>query len=158
MEAEMNEQKQTETENAAKETGGSPMAMGMGMAKKMMAQMGQGGSPFEIMQNMMAQMRSGDDKPPMEKMMGMCMGMCSEMLTAIPRINAMGVFATPELQNEFAGWLDQYEEKVAAALAEGDKDTAALAAAVGVNEDSVRYLVARLAASGKIDLIARLRH
>jgi len=91
-------------------------------------------------------------------MMGMCMGMCSEMLTAIHRINAMAVFATPELENGFAGWLDQYEEKVAAALAEGDKDTAALAAAVGLNEDSVRYLVARLAAAGKIELVAQLRH
>ena len=69
MEVEMDEQKQTETESAPKETsgGGNPMTMGMGMAKKMMAQMGQGGSPFEMMQKMMAQMRSGDDKPQMEK-------------------------------------------------------------------------------------------
>ena len=155
----MDEQKQTETESAQKETsgGGSPMAMGMGMAKKMMAQMGQGGSPFEMMQKMMAQMRSGDDKPQMEKMMGMCMGMCSEMLTVIHQINAIAVFATPELRDAFAGWLDQYEEKVVAALADGDKDTAAFAAAVGLGEDSVRYLVARLAAIGKIDLVARLR-
>jgi hypothetical protein len=35
---------------------GSPMQMGMAMANKMMAQMGQGGSPFEMMQKMMAQM------------------------------------------------------------------------------------------------------
>ena len=155
----MDEQKQTETESAQKETsgGGSPMAMGMDMAKKMMAQMGQGGSPFEMMQKMMARMRSGDDKPQIEKMMGMCMGMCSEMLTAIHQINAMAVFATPELRDAFAGWLDQYEEKVVAALADGDKDTAALTAAVGLGEDSVRYLVARLAAIGKIDLVARLR-
>lgn len=156
----MDEQKQAESESAATESsggGGSPMAMGMGMAKKMMAQMGQGGSPMEMMQKMMAQMRSGDGKPPMEKMMGMCMGMCSEMLTAIHRINAMAVFATPELRETFADWLDQYEEKLTAALADGDKDIAALATAVGLGEDSVRYLVARLAATGKIDLVARLR-
>ena len=154
----MDEQKQTESENAAKEASvGGPMAMGMGMAKKMMAQMGQGGSPMEMMQKMMAQMRAGDGKPPMEKMMGMCMGMCSEMLTAIHRINAMAVFATPELRDAFAGWLDQYEGKVAAALTDGDKDIAALAAAVDLGEDSVRYLVARLVATGKINLVARLR-
>ena len=154
----MDEQQQAESEGAAKEAsgGGSPMAMGMGMAKKMMA--GQGGSPMEMMQKMMAQMRAGDGKPPMEKMMGMCMGMCSEMLTAIHRISAMAVFATPELRDVFADWLEQHEGKVAAALADGDKDTAALAAAVGLGEDSVRYLVARLAAAGKIDLVARLRH
>jgi hypothetical protein len=134
------------------------MGMGMGMMKKMMAQMGQGGSPFEMMQKMMAQMRSSDSKAPMEETMGMCMGMCSEMLAAIHRINAMAVFATPELQNAFADWLDQYEQKIAAALADGDKDSTALAAAVGLGEDSVRYLLARLAASGKIDLVARVRH
>jgi len=105
----------------------------------------------------MAQMGHGDDKPPMEKMMGMCMGMCSEMLTAIHRINAMAVFATPELQNAFADWLDQHEKKVAEALAGGEKDAASLAAATGLSEDSVRYLVARLAATEKIDLVARLR-
>jgi len=156
----MDDQKHAETKGPPKEAGGGgPMAMGMGMAKKMMAQMGQGGSPFEMMQKMMAQMRSGDDKKPaMEKMMGMGMGMCSEMLSAIHRINAMAVFATPELQNQFADWLGQHEEKVAATLADGDKDIAALAAAVGLGEDSVRYLVARLAATGKIDLVARLRH
>ena len=44
--------------------------------------------------------------------------------------------------------MDQYEEKVAAALVNGDKDTAALAGAVGLGEHSVRHLVARLAASG----------
>ena len=158
MEVEMDEPKQTESESAAKETsGGGPMAMGMEMAKKMMAQMGQGGSPMEMMQKMMAQMRTGDGKPPMEQMMGMCMGMCSEMLNAIRQTNALAVFATPELQHIFTVWLDQYEEKVAAALADGDKDTAALAAVVSLGEDSVRYLVVRLAAAGKIDLTARLR-
>jgi hypothetical protein len=36
--------------------------MGMGMAKKMMAQMGQG-SAMEMMQKMMAQMKQGEGKP-----------------------------------------------------------------------------------------------
>lgn len=59
----------------------NPMSMGMAMAKKMMAQMGREGSPFEMMQKMMAQMSQGEAKPPLEKMMGICMGMCSEMLS-----------------------------------------------------------------------------
>ncbi len=37
----MDDQKQPATHGAAKETGGGPMAMGMGLAKKMMAQIGQ---------------------------------------------------------------------------------------------------------------------
>lgn len=75
-------------ENDHEETGkpkgssdeGGPMAMGIAMAKKMMAPDGQGGSPMEMMQKMTAQM-SGDGKPPMEKMMGMC----SEMLNGSAR-------------------------------------------------------------------------
>jgi hypothetical protein len=143
----MDEQEQTETESAAKESGGgSPMAMDMAMMKKMMAQMGSGGEgPMAVMQKMMGQMGQGkpvaEAESPMQHMMGMCMSMYSETLTA-----------TPELQNAFAGWLDQYEEKVASAPTDGDKDTAALAVAVGLSEDSVRYLVMRLAATGKVDL------
>ena len=133
---------------------GGPMAMGMGMAKKMMAQMGQGG-PMEMMQKMMAQMSHGEGKPPMEKMMGMCMGMCAEMLTGLRQTNALAVFATPELQHVFGEWLKDLETKAEAAIAQGEKDAAALASALNLSEDSARYVLARLAASGKVTLVAR---
>ena len=75
--------KQPETQGPPNETsGGSPMAMGMGMAKRMMAQMGQGGSPFEMMQKMMAQMRSGQGKPPMEPLTSVCCRSASGGLVA----------------------------------------------------------------------------
>jgi hypothetical protein len=62
----------------------SPMAMCMEMARKMMSQMGAGGSPMEMMQKMMAKMGGqAEDKPQMEKMMSMCIGMCSEMMGMI---------------------------------------------------------------------------
>ena len=45
----------------------NPMAMGIGMAKKITGQMGQVGSPMEMMQKMVAQMSQGEGNPPMEK-------------------------------------------------------------------------------------------
>ncbi|MDA8233099.1 MAG: hypothetical protein M0006_17350 [Magnetospirillum sp.] len=149
------EEPQASQAKSADAESGGPMAMGMGMAKKMMAQMGQGGGPMEMMQKMMAQMSHGEGKPPMEKMMGMCMGMCAEMLTGLRQTNALAVFATPELQHAFGEWLKDLESKAEAAVAQGEKDAAALASALNITEDSARYVLARLAASGKVMLVAR---
>ena len=133
---------------------GGPMAMGMGMARKMM---GQGGSPMEMMQKMMAQMGQGGGPPQMQHMMQMCVGMHAEMLDAIRRAAAMAAFATPALQQAFDAWLKALEDKAAAAVAEGEKDVAALAAALGIDEESARYVLGRLAANGKVTLVARPR-
>jgi hypothetical protein len=65
------------------------------------------------------------------------------------------LFATPEIQQVFAEWLNQLEDKATGLLVEGDRDAAALARALGVSEDSARYVLARLAASGKIALSGR---
>jgi hypothetical protein len=46
-----------EQEKSSKGTEGSPMAMGMAMAKKMMGQMGPGGGPMETMQKMIGPKR-----------------------------------------------------------------------------------------------------
>ena len=103
------------------------VAVGMAIAKKMMG------------------------ASPMAKMMGMC----AEMLTMMRQTNALAVFATPEIQQVFAEWLNQLEDKATGLLVEGDRDAAALARALGVSEDSARYVLARLAASGKIALSGR---
>ena len=150
-----NQQKQA-TERGTAESG--PMAMGMGMARKMM---GQGGSPMDMMQKMMAQMGQGMGQgggpPQMQQMMQMCMGMCSEMLDAIRQTTAMAASATPALQQAFDAWLKDLEGKAEAAVAEGEKDVTALAAALGIDEESTRYVLGRLAANGKVTLIARPR-
>lgn len=132
----------------------SPTAMGMAMAEKMM---GQGGNPMEMMQKMMAQMGQGDGPPPMQQMKGMCMGMCSEMLGAIRQTSAMAAFATPELQHVFGEWLKDLEGKAEASVAEGVKDATALAAVLGIDEDSAHYVLGRLAADGKVTLVAHPR-
>jgi hypothetical protein len=110
---------------------------------------------MEVMQKMIGQMREGEGKPSMKKMMSMCMGMCSQMLTAIRETNALAVHATPELQSAFVDWLSAIEEKALAAMKESEKDAAALGAAIGVSEESARYVLTRLAASGKIALVGR---
>jgi hypothetical protein len=126
------------------------MAMGMGMAKKMMAQMGAGGSPMEMMQKMMGKMTEGGGKPPMEKMMGMC----AEMLCAIKQTNALAVQATPEFQEIFSEWLKVTEDKVLDLITKNTTDAAAIAAALKLSEASVRYVLIRLAEAGKITLSA----
>jgi len=133
---------------------GGPTATGMAMAKKMMSQ---GGSPMEMMQKMMGQMGQGGGPPQMQQMMPMCMGMWSEMLNAIRQTAAMAAFATPPLQQAFDAWLKDFESKAEAAVAEGEKDVAALAAALGIDEESTRYVLGRLAAHGKVTLVARPR-
>ena len=128
---------------------GGPMAMGM--AKKMMAQMGQGGGPTAMMQKMMAQKGQSEGKPPMEKMMGMC----AEMLTAIRQTNTLAVHATPEIQQAFGDWLKGLETKAIETLADGEKNVATLAAALDITEETTIYLVSRLAAAGTITLTAK---
>lgn len=128
------------------------MAMGMAMGKKMM---GQGRGPMAMRQRMMAQPGSSEEAPqiPMQKMMGMC----SDMLGAMGQTAGMAAFATPELQQAFGAWLKDLEGKAEAAVAEGEKDAAALATMLGIDEDSARYVIGRLAASGKVTLVARPR-
>jgi hypothetical protein len=135
----------------------NPMAMGMGMAKKMMSQMGPGGGPMEMMQKMMAQIGQGEGKPPMEKMMGMCMGMCAEMLTAIRQTNALAVHATPELDKAFGEWLKRLEDEAFGLLAKDTVDAATLASSLKISEESAVYLLNRLATSGKIALAGKVK-
>jgi hypothetical protein len=152
-----NQDEQDKQGKPSKGAEGGPMAMGMGMAKKMMGQMGAGGSPMEMMQKMMAQMSEGGKPPSMDKMMGMCMGMCSEMLNVIRQTNSLAVHATPELQHVFADWLKELEGKALAAIGKGEKDAAALAAALKIGENSARYLLTHLAARDAITLTGKAK-
>ncbi|MDA8253043.1 MAG: hypothetical protein M0Z28_28285 [Rhodospirillales bacterium] len=128
------------------------MAMGMAMGKKMM---GQGRGPMAMRQRMMAPTGSSEEAPqmPMQTMMGMC----SDMLGVMAQTATMAAFATPELQQAFGAWLKDLEGKAEAAVAEGEKDEAELATALGIDADSARYVLGRLAASGKVTLVARPR-
>jgi len=52
-------------------------------------------------------------------------------------------------------WLSAIEAKALVALKEGAKDAAGPAAILCLSEESARYVLTRLAASGKITLVAR---
>lgn len=138
MESAMDKQDEKTSQAKKPEAGRDPMAMGMGTARKMMSQMAQGGSPFEMMQ----------------KMMGMCVGMCAEILSAIQKTSALAVSATPELQHAFGEWLKLTEDEAMKLIASGTADTTALANALKISEASARYALNRLAESGKITITA----
>lgn len=149
--------KQGSDAQAAAEQGGGFNPMMMGMMKKMMSQMGSGGEgPMAMMQKMMEQAGSGagsEAAGPMQNMMGMCMGMCAEMLTAMQKTTSMAAFATPELHTLFGEWMENLESEALAAIKEkGQMDAAALAAALKISEESAIHLAANLASKGKAGL------
>lgn len=141
--------------------GSNPKMMGMGMMKKMMAQMGSSGeSPMAMMQKMMGQMGgkqgSSEAANPMQNMMGMCMGMQAELLSAVQTTTSMAAFATPELHALFGDWMESLEREALAVLAQqGEVDTATLASQLKISEESAVHLVAQLARKGKVHLSAR---
>lgn len=145
---------------SGQEDGSNPMMMGMGMMKKMMAQMGSGGeSPMAMMQKMMGQLggqKEGEASNPMQNMMGMCMGMCAEMLTTVHKTTLMTAFSTPELHTLFGEWMESLEHEVLTAMAGKEQmDTAALATALKISEESAIHLIAHLASKGKVVLSIR---
>jgi hypothetical protein len=105
----------------------------------------------------LSQTSPNEGKPPREKMMGMCMGMCAEMLSAIRTTSALAASATPELQNAFTEWLKGTEDAAVKLIANGATGTAALAGALKLSEASTRYILNRLAEGGKITLAARVK-
>ena len=89
--------------------------------------------------------------------MGMCMGMCGEMLNAIKQTNALAVHATPELEQAFGEWLKRLEDEALGVLATGTTDVAGVAKALKMSEASALYLLNRLATSGRIVLSGRVQ-
>ena len=143
-----------------KEGGGKPMGMGMGMMKKMMGQMGQGGGgPMAMMQKMMGQKGEGTESGGnlMQQRMGTCMAMCTEMLDTMRRTTSLAVYAQPELHQLFEEWLAAREGDVLKLIEErGSQDHEALAAALSMSPASVTTLLAHLQNQGKIRLRAEI--
>ena len=143
-----------------KEGGGKPMGMGMGMMKKMMGQMGQGGGgPMAMMQKMMGQKGEGTESGGnlMQQRMGTCMAMCTEMLDTMRRTTSLAVYAQPELYQLFEEWLAAREGDVLKLIEErGNQDTKALAAALSMSPASVTTLLAHLQNQEKIRLRAEI--
>lgn len=119
------------------------------MMPKMMGKMmgGEGGNP---MMGMMSMMMGGgknedcEDKSPMEG--------CMEMMTSFKETASTARFATPELRNLFDEWSTQIENEILSFIKEkGEIKVKSIAEKFALSEDSVQYLLGRLAAKDLID-------
>jgi hypothetical protein len=98
----------------------------------------------------------GEEGNPMQKMMGMCMGMCSEMLFAVNKTASLAALATPELRDLFDEWMESLEYEALAVMDKhDDMDVATLAVALKISEESTIHLVAHMARKGKTVLGVR---
>ena len=153
--------RESEASQAKQDSTSNPMMRGMGMMKKVMAGMGGGESPMAMMQKMMGGIggpKEGEAGNPMQNMMGMCMGMCSEMLFAINKTASMAALATPELRNLFDEWMESLEcEALAVFEQHGEMDAATLAATLKISEESAVHLMAQMTKKGKTVLRAAAR-
>jgi hypothetical protein len=82
----------------------------------------------------------------------------SEMLESVHQTSALAVHATPELQQAFAEWLRELEDRAVGLLAKGKADGAQLARSLKIAEASALYLLHRLATSGKVNLVLELKN
>ena len=90
--------------------------------------------------------------PPMMRRMR---ARCAEMMGAMGSPAATAAAVPPALDEAFQAWLRQMEDKALAAVAAGEQDAGGLATSLGVDEESARYLLTRLAAEGKVAMFAR---
>ena len=90
--------------------------------------------------------------------MGMDMGMCGEMLTAIQQTTAMAAFATPDLRQMFVEWMAMLETEALEALNQEDAtDVAGLTQKLNISEESAAYLIAHMAKQSKVNLRAETK-
>jgi hypothetical protein len=128
-------------------------ATAAGMTKKREKQRGHQGGRMESMPKAMGQKSRGENRPQMERMMGMW----SEMITSVRQTNALAVHATAELQQVFGEWLKDLDGKALRVFAKGPADAAAIARSLKITEASALYLLGRLAAGSKITLLGKLK-
>ncbi|WP_233444805.1 cyclic nucleotide-binding domain-containing protein [Acidithiobacillus caldus] len=140
--------------NSAKSGSGKPMEMGMGMMKKNDGARRWGSYGDDAEDDEPARGRRGGGNP-MQKMMGSCMAMCSEMLETMQRTTALAAYAQPELYQLFEEWLAAREDEVFHRIEQaGSQDPDALAEMLSLSSASVMVLLARLQNQGKIHLKA----
>jgi len=96
----------------------------------------------------------------MKKMMGGSEGggpmqMCKEMMSSIKKTTSLAAFATPELHALFNEWLGGKEKDVLNTISKLEKhDLADISKALQLTLESTAYLLARMAAQGKLMLAA----
>ncbi len=117
------------------------------MMPKMMEQMmGGGGNPMMGMMSMMMGKKheKGSGKMPWDN--------CMEMMTGFKETASTAKFATPELRNLFEEWCSQIENELLDFIKESAViQIEAICDKFSLSEESVKYLLNRLASKGLID-------
>jgi len=117
------------------------------MMPKMMGQMMGGGSnPMMGMMSMMMGKKAGkgDGKMPWDN--------CMEMMSGFKETASTAKFATPELRNIFEEWCGQIEKELLDFIKEsGSIQVEVICDKFSLSEESVRYLLNRLASKELID-------
>jgi hypothetical protein len=121
-----------------------------GMMPKMMGQM-MGNNPMMGMMSMMMGRNAGaTDKG--ERNSKMPWDMCGEMMAGFKETANTAKFATPELRGLFDEWCQLIENEILDFVKEKKTiNTDELAAKFSLSEESIKYLLGRLAAKNLID-------
>ncbi len=120
-----------------------------GMMPKMMQQM-MGNNPMMGMMSMM--MGSGKNSKGMTEEGKMPWDMCREMMSGIKETANTARFATSELRGLFDEWCQQIETEILAFIKERKTiDVAELSSKFSLSEESIKYLLNKLANKNLID-------
>ena len=121
-----------------------------GMMPKMMGQM-MGNNPMMGMMSMMMGRKSGDTNKG-DETNKMPWDMCCEMMTGMKETANTAKFATPELRGLFDDWCQQIEKEVLDFIKEKKSIRIdEMAEKFSLSEDSIKYLLSRLANKNLID-------
>jgi hypothetical protein len=81
------------------------------------------------------------------------MNMCQQMTGAVIEIGKMASFATPEIRGLFEEWVRAVEGEILEFLKEQKSSTPAeIAAKIKISEESVLFLIGKLAREGKLKI------
>jgi hypothetical protein len=121
-----------------------------GMMPKMMGQM-MGNNPMMGMMSMMMGKKSGNNEKSNEGSK-MPWDMCSEMMTGMKETASTAKFATPELRGLFDDWCQQIEKEMLDFIKEKKSiKVDEMAEKFSLSEESIKYLLGRLANKNLID-------
>lgn len=118
------------------------------MMEEMMKMMAQKGGSGMSMMDMMNMMSGGEGKSPMD--------MCRRMMASMRGgTNELGLI-TPELQHLFEEWVAHLENEILEKNRDQNElEVETLMEQLQLSRESVVYLIARLAASGRLRLLIR---
>jgi hypothetical protein len=121
-----------------------------GMMPKMMGQM-MGNSPMSGMMSMMMGKKSGKEGKG-EETGKMPWDMCCDMMTGIRETANTAKFATSELRGLFDDWCQQIEKEILEVIKEKKSiNINEMVEKFNLSEDSIKYLLSRLASKNLID-------